>query len=189
MLNEAAKYLIQYKQLALPGIGNFYVETRPAQIDFASRSITSKENKIEFSYDKHEPENSFYSFLAREINTNEAAAKLAFTEFAARLKHELNNKKNVYLKGIGTLVKQSGVIAFEPEVMPVYFPRLVAEKIIRKNTAHTVRVGEDERTSEEMLTVLHQAQTLKKEKWWLAAGILALIGIAAIIFYYAVYNH
>ncbi|MGN6215308.1 hypothetical protein [Parafilimonas sp.] len=190
MLNEVTKYLILHKQIALPGIGNFSVETKPAQLDFANRSITSKENTIEFTNDKNEPGSTFYNFLSYELKTDEVTAKQYFNEFIARLRYELNEKKTIYLKGIGRLTRQNAAsLAFEQEARPVYFPKLIAEKIIRKNAGHTVRVGEDERTSEEMHTVLHQAKTLRKEKWWVTAGILALIGIAAIIFYYAVYNN
>lgn len=189
MLNVVTKYLIQHKQIALPGIGNFSVETKPAQLDFVNRSITSKENTIEFTNDKQEPASAFYAYLSHELKTDEATAKQHFNEFIARLRNELNQKKTVYLKGIGRLTKQNTAsLAFEQEIMPAYFPKLVAEKIIRKNSTHTVRVGEDERTSEEMHEVLQHGQALRKERWWIAAGILALIGIAAIVFYYAVYN-
>ena len=36
-----------------------------------------------------------------------------------------------------------------------------------------------------MQAALNQPQTIKKERWWIAAAILAAIGIAAIVLYYA----
>ena len=189
MLNEVKKYLALYQHLALPGIGNFYIEIKPAQIDFVNRSITSKKNKIVFNDDNQEPGNSFYNFISNELNTDEAAAKLAFNSFTSKLHDELNTQKIIYLEGIGTLKKEnSTVVEFEPELIPAYFPELAAERIIRKNAAHTVRVGEDEKTSDEMHVALNQSKTITKERWWIAASILALIGIAAIIFYYIAYN-
>ena len=81
------------------------------------------------------------------------------------------------------------MLSFQPEEMPGYFPGITAERVIRKNVTHTVRVGEQEKTSEEMQTALHhQSPKAKKEKWWLTAAILAVIGIAAIIFYYTTYR-
>lgn len=184
MLNVVKKYLALYQQVALPGIGNFYTETKPAQLDFLNRSITSKENKIAFTNNNNEPENRFYNFISAELNTDETTAKLAFNSFTSALEHKLNTQQTVYLKGIGTLKKENETVEFEPEPMPVYYPELNAERVIRKNTAHTVRVGEDEKTSEEMHTVLSAPQPIKKERWWIAASILAFIGIAAIAFYY-----
>lgn len=189
MLNEVTKYLIQHKLLSLPGIGNFYVETKPAQLDFVNRCITSKENKILFSNNKPEPENRFYSFLSYELNADGTTVKLAFKDYVSQLNNDLNIQKKVYLHGIGTLTKQSAnVIEFLPEAMPVFFPELTAEKIIRKNAAHTVRVGEDEKTSEEMHAALHTPKIIRKEKWLIAASILALIGVAAIVLYYTAFN-
>jgi len=189
MYNAIKKFLALYHHLSLPGIGNFNVENQPAQIDFANRSITSSKNKIVFSNDKLPAEKKFYEFLSYELNIDEVQAVRNFTNFASRLQDDLNEKDILQLKGIGSLTKQTtNVLLFQPKEMPEYFPALTAEKIIRKNTTHTVRVGEDERTSEEMHTALHQPQKIKKERWWIAATILAVIGIAAIVFYYAAYR-
>ena len=56
MHNEVIKFFAFNHHLALPGIGNFNVETRHAQIDFVNRSITSSKNKIVFGNDKLQPE-------------------------------------------------------------------------------------------------------------------------------------
>lgn len=186
MYNAIKKFLALHHHLALPGIGGFNVEKISAQIDFTNRSITSEKNKIIFSNDKLPAEKMFYNFLARELHVDEVQAVHAFTNFASQLQDNLNSDNNIYLKGIGTITRQSSnVLAFQSEEMPEYFPALTAERIIRKNVMHTVRVGEDEKTSEEMHTALHQPKKIKKERWWIAATILAVIGIAAIVFYYA----
>ena len=112
----------------------------------------------------------------------------AFTDFTSRLHDNLDNYQPVYFKGIGTLIKQSSAITFQPETMPDYFPELVAERVIRKNIAHTVRVGEDEKTSDEMQAALNKPQAVKKENWWIAASILGAIGVAAIIIYHLMYS-
>jgi nucleoid DNA-binding protein len=180
------KFLALYHHLSLPGIGNFNVETQPAKIDFASHTISCSKNTIVFSNDKVPAEKKFYEFLSRELHVDEVQAIKSFTNFTSHLQDDLNEKNNLYFKGIGTLTKQtSHVLTFQPDEMPVFFPDLTAERVIRKNAMHTVKVGEDERTSEEMHTALHQPKKIKKERWWIAAIILAVIGIAAIVFYYA----
>ena len=109
----------------------------------------------------------------------------SFTDFISKLQDDLNKKNDIYFKGIGTLTKQtSNVIVFQPDEILEYYPKLPAERIIRQNITHTLRVGEQEKTSEEMQAALHQSQIIKKERWWVTAAILAAIGIAAIVLYY-----
>jgi hypothetical protein len=56
---------------------------------------------------------------------------------------------------------------------------VTAEKVIREKSEHSVRVGEDERTSAEMREFFNQPEE-KKNYWWAAAltvGILLTIFI------------
>ena len=185
MYNEVNKFFALQHHLTLPGIGNFSVETSDAQIDFVDRSVASAKNKIIFSNNKLQPEKNFYDFLAKELNINEEQAIISFAIFTSEIKNELDANRSVYFKGIGTLAKEnSRTILFQPEILPVFYPAITAEKIIRKNIGHTILVGETEKTSDEMQTVLQQTKTVKKERWWIAAAILAIIGIATIALYY-----
>jgi nucleoid DNA-binding protein len=187
MYNLVLKYLSQHQHLVLPGIGYFSVDTKPAQIDLAARIITSPQKNIVFTGDKLPAEKKFYDFLADELKTDEVQAIRLFTDFTSQLQDKLNRKNDIYFKGIGTLTKQtSNVVLFQPDETPGFFPELTAERVIRKNVTHTVRVGEHEKTSEEMQAALNQPQTIKKERWWVAAAILAAIGIAAIVLYYTI---
>jgi len=189
MYKAVLKFFALHHHLSLPDIGNFSVETQPAQIDFTNRSITSSKNKIVFSNDKLPAEKMLYDFLSQELNTDETRAAQSLTEFTEQLQRELDNNNTIHIKGIGTLSKQtSQVLIFQPEEIPDYFPPIAAERIIRKNTTHTIRVGEAEKTSDEMQTALLQPEKIRKEKWWIAAVILAITGIAAIAFYYATHK-
>jgi hypothetical protein len=184
MYNEVNKFFALHHHLALPGIGNFNVETSDAQIDFVNRSIISAQKKIVFGNDALHPEEKFYNFLAEELNINEDQAIISFAIFTSEIKNDLEANKPVYFKGIGTLVNENTRTIFQPEAIPAFNPVITAERIIRKNAGHTVKVGEEEKTSDEMQTVLQQPKTIQKERWWIAAVILAAIGAAAIAFYY-----
>ena len=63
-----------------------------------------------------------------------------------------------------------------------YFEPLHITQVIRENATHSVRVGEEEKTSDQMKEYLHRE--VKKERWWIAAVILSVIGIGAIVYYY-----
>jgi hypothetical protein len=185
MYNEVNKFFALHHHLVLPGIGNFKVETSDSQIDFANRTIVSAQNKITFGNDRLQPEKNFYNFLADELNINEEQATISFAIFTSEIRNDLDADKPVYFKGIGTLTREkSRTIAFQSETLPSFYPVVTAEKIIRKNVGHTILVGEKEKTSDEMQTVLQQTQPIKKERWWIAAAVLAIIGVATIAFYY-----
>jgi hypothetical protein len=194
MHNATRKFFALHRHLALPGIGNFTITTSPAQIDFVNRKIDPPPTCITFSNDGFAPDKQFYNFLSRELSISDFEAEHQFTAFASSLKAQLNEVKTIHLNGIGQLTKQSShVLSFRPEENANdYFPVLVAERVIRKNATHVVKVGEHEKTSTEMHTALHpekkkiQTET-RRERWWIPAAILAFIGIVALIAYYVVH--
>jgi hypothetical protein len=193
MIQQAVKkYFSLHHHFALPGIGNFSFQTAQAHIDFVNREIKAPATAITFTNDNVVADKEFYNFLSRELQVDEPQAERQFEDFAASLKSELNEQKKIHLHGIGYLTKQSAhLFSFQPEEIPIdYFPVITAERVIRKNATHFVKVGEQERTSTEMHTALHQeVKTVQiekpRERWWIPAAILAFIGIVALIFYYA----
>jgi len=195
MHNAVRKYFALHHHLALPGIGNFTIQISPAQIDFINRNIIPPPTAITFSNDNVMPDKKFYSFLSHELNINEPQAEHQFTDFASSLKAQLNEQKTIHLNGIGQLTKLSShVLSFQPEPTGNdYFPVLTAERVIRKNATHVIKVGEQEKTSTEMQSVLQQEEKKvsvepRRERWWIPAAILAFIGIVALIFYYATHT-
>ncbi len=187
MFTIIQKFFALHHHLSLPGIGSFSVETIPSNIDFTNRNITSARHKIIFNNDEKPVEKKLFDFISREYNIDEAHAAQQLNSFTAQLQEKLNAHQSISFTGIGTISKQStDAISFQPETTPSYYPELVAERVIRKNVAHTVRVGEEEKTSDEMQAVLNQPAAAK-DRWWIAAIILAAIGIAAIVAYYVMH--
>ena len=187
MYKAVTKFLALYHHLSLPGIGNFTVEKNAAHIDIANRVIVPPSMQIKFSNEKLPPEKFFYYFLSLELNTDEVQAVRSFTDFTSQLQSNIQQNKPVVLKGIGALAKSSGEVIFEPEYIPEYLPALTAERVIRKNATHLIKVGEQEKTSEEMQTVLQEKeQIILEDRWWIPALVFALLGIAGIAYYYLV---
>src|SRR4051812_23737612 len=106
MYKALQKFLALNNHLSIPGIGNFLVETIPAQIDFTNRSVSPSNKKVVFSNDKLPAEKKFYDFLARELHIDEVQAIVKFTDFTDALQHSLMLNSSVDLNGIGTLTKQ-----------------------------------------------------------------------------------
>ena len=106
---------------------------------------------------------------------------IRFNDFVYDLKKQLSSGTIIEWTGIGTLKKDPGQeINLDPSLKEfTYEAPVIARKVIRENAEHTIRVGEEEKTSVEMLEYFHHEEP-KKNFWWawaLAIGILITIFI------------
>jgi nucleoid DNA-binding protein len=177
------KYFALNRSVTLPGIGSFSVETQNAKLDFIDKTLYAPVYKI--CYNKYDaPDEKFYRFLSRETGVEENNAAEDLKNFSDSLKEQLKKDHSITLPGIGTLKKNALHYDFVAEnAVQKYFPTITAERIIRQNAEHTVKVGEDERTSTQMHEHFQQKK-VKEDNWFVHALILGAIGIAAIAIYY-----
>jgi nucleoid DNA-binding protein len=175
------KYFALNKTVALPGIGSFTVETQNAKLDFIEKISYPPKYSVSYNtYDK--TDDAFYDFLSRETGANDAIER--FNYFTQQLKEQLDNHHAVTLNGIGTLAKNEKGYSFAADSsVQKYFPNVVAERVIRQSAQHTVRVGEEHRTSTEMHEHLKR-KVIKEDNWIVTALVLGIIGVAAIALYY-----
>ncbi len=167
-MNESLfKKLALNKKLNLPGIGFFIIEQQPAQLDFTNKIITAPLPIIHF----------------KSPNISDDEKNFLLADVAQKIKSKCADTGVSYLPAIGNIKKQFTTYSFEPDVfLPQYFPEIKIERIVRKDAQHTIRVGEDERTNTEMQKFLSE-EKIVKSRWLLYAIILALLGIAALIYY------
>jgi nucleoid DNA-binding protein len=177
------KYFALNRSVSLPGIGSFIVETQNAKLDFIDKTLYPPVHSIRFDKrDVHDEK--FYHFLSRETGVEETNAIENFKQFSTELKTRLENDHALTLEGIGTLTKNKfGYEFVEDNTIQKYFPVITAERIIRQNAEHTVKVGEQERTSTQMHKHFQQRK-IKEDNWFVHALILGAIGIVAIALYY-----
>ncbi len=181
-------YLVLHKKLYLPGIGFFTVENTPARLDFVSKVIYPPQPAVTFNEEGTEEDNAVVQHLSGIMQTSEQEAAATYHQFTQMVKSQLNSNGSVSLPGLGLLTKNDDGYKFDAEnPTKDLLPELVAERVVRKNAAHFVRVGEDEKTSEQMHHYM-QEEVVVTRKWWIPAAILGVIGLAALIFYYAVLN-
>lgn len=179
------KYFALNKNIVLPGIGSFNAETQTAKLDFINRILQAPSTVIHYhQYDKVDAK--FYNFLSKETGLNENDAANNFTRFAGQLKEQLEKNNILELKGIGTLTKNTSGYSFVAnDTVQNFFPDVVAERVIRKNAEHPVKVGDYHKTSTQMHKEL-QRRVLKKDSWLINAFVLAAIGVIAIVLYYVI---
>ena len=185
------KYLILHKKAAIPGIGVFSIKRQPAKFDFSNKIFDAPVFKIDFNPDAGVADNRLYAFISGEQNIDETQAAKKITDFANSIKGSLAINKTLQLPGLGTLSQNKGGIQFQSaKQLQDYFPDLAAERIARVNTEHNILVGENNHSNIEMKEML-ATETYKsssKDYWWMYAIILAVISIAAIIYYYTFKN-
>lgn len=186
MYGELYQYLVLHKQLNIPGIGTFLVERKPADIDFASKIINPPAYSIALHHGNASPSQKIFNWLSTILNISERDALSRFNDFAFELRNKIMAGEKLQWEGIGTLSKGlAGEIRFEAALkgMTMSVP-VPANKVIRENAEHTVRVGEDHKTSTEMMERLNPADE-KKSYWWAAALIIGLLAFVFIAWYFS----
>ena len=186
MYTELYQYLIQYKQLAVPGIGTFLLERKPAEADFPGRIINPPAYIIVLQPTVNSSSKKLFSWLAFALNISDRDAVIRFNDFAFDLKQKISSGDIVKWTGIGTLSKgPAGDIKFTSSDNLLVFEQPVnAQKVIRKSAEHTIRVGEQEKTSTQMTELLNQ-RVEKKSYWWAYALVLGLLAMIFIFWYFS----
>ena len=186
MYGELYQYLILHKQLNIPGIGTFLLERKPADIDFVNKMANPPAYSIALHHGNTTPSTNVFNWLSSTLNISERDALTRFNDFALDIKDKVLAGDKLHWNGIGTLSKgMAGEIRFEASLKDLKAGSPVpAIKVIREHAEHPVRVGEQEKTSSEMVEMLAPAVPIigeKKVHWWgiaLIAGLLACIFIA-----------
>ena len=182
MYGELYQYLILHKQLTIPGIGTFLLERKPANIDFVNKIADPPAYTVALHHGNTTPSKNIFNWLASVLDISERDALNRFNDFAVDIKDRVLAGDKLQWNGIGILSKgMAGEIRFESSLKDMKAGTPVpAIKVIRENAEHTVRVGEQQKTSSEMIEILAPAEE-KKTNWWgiaLVAGLLAFIFIA-----------
>jgi hypothetical protein len=182
MYGELYQYLILHKQLNIPGIGTFLLERKPADIDFVNKIANPPAYTVALHHGNSTPSKNVFSWLASSLNISELDALTRFNEFALDIKNRVLTGDKLQWNGIGTLSKgMAGEIRFEASLKGMEAGTPVpAKKVIRENAEHNVRVGEQDKTSSEMIDLLAPPAEKKTVGWGIAliAGLLAFIFIA-----------
>ena len=183
---ELYQYLIQYKQLNVPGIGTFSLERKPAEGDFPNRKINPPAFTILLQPTANSASKAFFAWLASALNISDREAVIRFNDFAFDLKQKISSGNTVKWNGVGILNQDlTGKIKFIPVVNDLVLEEPVnARKVIRKSAEHTVRVGEHEKTSTQMTELLNQ-RSEKKSYWWAYALVIGLIAMIFIFWYFS----
>jgi len=166
--------------LSVPGVGTFSLQKKPAEVNFPDKIIFPPVYSFLLQEDNTLPSNEIYNWLSNALHISSEDAILRFNDFVNQMKKQLNEGDIIEWKGVGTISKGfAGSTIFYPSTKSSLIEKPVpANKVIREKSDHMVRVGEDEKTSEEMTDYFNRP-VQRKSIWWSSA---LIIGIATTIF-------
>lgn len=185
MFDPLYRYILKHRQVSLTGIGTVTLYSEPARSDFVNRSFIPA--KFSFVFEQKETASiKLFSWLAAALEITEREAVIKFNDFVFDLKKQIESGTEVIWQGVGKLKKGlAGEIKFNAEIHELSFPQpVIAEKVIRENAAHTVRVGEEEKTSTEMTDILSHTSK-KKIAWWIIPLAIIIILIMFLGWYFS----
>lgn len=175
MYSELYRYFLENKELPLPGIGTFLLERKPARVDFPNKIINPPSYSVSMQAGSYVPGQGFFKWLAAALSIADREAVFRFNDFVFDLKRQICEGAVVNWDGMGTMKKGlSGEVKFIPSNEEIVLEKPVpAEKVIRRKAEHMVRVGEDEKTSDEMTEMLNRPEEKKSYGWvWTLALVL-----------------
>jgi hypothetical protein len=185
------KYLLQYQQLGLPGIGFLQVYIRASQTDIVNRRILPPSPAARITPEVPVPaEKDQVRFIARSMQITEDIAERQLGDFCVAALEGIRKGVPLEWEGFGSIRKGiAGDMTFDLTVKNIFaFPAVAAERVIRTNAEHTIQVGDSEKTNTEMAELLQEeAPAPRASHWWVWALILGVIGIGVIAFY--LYQH
>jgi len=180
MQNKIASFLFQHKTCPLPGLGTLSVTHTGAGVDFSNKLIQAPKTGI--SFDERETDaTALISYLSATTGAGAQEAEQALGHFCDSLK----TGGETTWDSIGSFqVDASGKINFTPEEVPAAFAQpVIAERVIHPDAAHQILVGDKETTTTVMTEMLNEKPEAK-DRWWIWAIVLGVIGLVALLIYF-----
>ncbi len=184
------KYLLQYQQVGLKGIGFLQLHIRASQTDIVNRRILPPTPAFRFTSDVPVPaEEDQIRYIAKAMQVSEDVAERQFEDFCHTTLEGIKKGIPLVWEGFGAIKKGiAGDMSFDLSSKSIFaFPPVTAERVIRTNAEHTIQVGDTEKTNTQMVELLGEEAPLRKSRWWIWALVLGVIGLAGLGFY--LYQH
>jgi hypothetical protein len=186
------KYLLQYQQLGLPGIGFVQVYIRASQTDIVNKRILPPTPAARITPEIPVPaEQDQVRFISRSMQVSEDVAERQLEDFCTAALEGIRKGVPLEWDGFGIIRKGiAGDMTFDLTSKSIFaFPPVAAERVIHPNAEHTIQVGDSEKTNTEMAELLHEdALAPRRSRWWVWALVLGVIGISVLAYYLYAHN-
>lgn len=184
MFDLLREYASQYHTINLPGIGTIGLEKSPARADFSDKMFYPPEEEWKLMDADYPNDESFIHFISQKKNISFADANEKLESFCSYIKNEINNSSEIKLPGIGILKNDgNGSVQLETVMSDTLLLKpVIAERIIRKDSEHTILVGDTEKTNFQMSELLNSGNSVADAKWWAWAAALFVFAFGLIAY-------
>ena len=170
------EYLVGTGKLPLEGLGYLKVNAISAKMDITTRLLDAPREEYVFEYLPSVSSATFFSWLNSHPDANRKTQESFYKELIKNLQ-QLEINGSIEWKGLGVW-KRNDTQNLEFEFKPASFPQLIsihAEKIVRNDAVHAIRVGEQQSDSVEMSKLLSTKKRKKVSILWLASTLVIIV--------------
>ncbi len=188
MQKQIASYLFQHKTCPLPGLGTLSIISSGAECDFTNKIFTAPKSSVHFEHAETDT-TGLLNYLSSTTGADKYEATEALSHFCDNLKQKIANEPDVQLNNIGSFfVDASGIINFKEDELPAAFMQPVfAQRVIHPDAEHQILVGDKESTNT-LMTEMLAPKPATKDRWWIWAIVLGVIGLLALVIYFTQFN-
>lgn len=172
-------FILRNGYCPLPGIGCVRLQTISAQLQDAGTSILPPQFRLVLEKEEASSD-ALLEHLAYGLLISKSEAEIALKEFCNKIQAELHSSK-ILFSAFGNWVKEKDELIFQGDTWfhDQQHSVLSVPLAIHADAAHLIRVGETERTSEDMHETIRQSRITKRNfvhvsDWILIAIILGL---------------
>lgn len=180
VLSLLTKYLLQYRRLSIPNVGTFELVQQPAEFNVVDKLVLPPKFLLNWNHNDSLPEHQL-SYLAASVKTDKEAVRDELEQFGKKIKTKVE-RETFSWKGIGTLKKDNDTVVIEKEWLQADgLDAVPAHRILRENVEHSMLVGDQQMTSQEVTDSLTTSD--KKRSYVVIIGwILFILALLAIVF-------
>lgn len=175
------KYFAGNGGLYLQNVGRFRLEHEAAESDISTRKLNPPKTLTRFYNEPVSEDYQLVKYIARHYVITDEEARKKLQSYTQSIIDEVQARGSANVSILGTLQKKPGEgYSFTSGVIPAYLQAVDAERPVRQDDVHLIRVGEDEKTNIEMADILSQTPG-RTWKWWIIpviAGVLVLAYLA-----------
>ena len=135
------------------------------------------------------PSKRFFRWLSDAFQISERDAVIRFNDFAFDLKKQFAEKREINWNGVGKIYEDfEGSIKFTPSSKKISFGVAPpVEKIVREDVHPILKIGEQEKTADEIIEIPGHPET-KNSYWWAYALIIGLLVVIFTGWYISTYG-
>jgi hypothetical protein len=179
VLSLFTKYLLQYKRVSIPNVGTFEIVQQSPQLNIAEKLFLPP-----FFIARYRQQDAVTDHQRQFFAVSDGIEKTNLEQFGARLKTSIERKPFRW-NGFGILRYDAGSIVFEPDQINIASLNAIpAHKVTRENAQHSMLVGDQQMTSQEVTDVLSKKSTRRPLFMIIGWAVLVIAMIAILIILY-----